>query len=412
MAHLEHAPPPPVRRRCHFATVSLAVSAVLLAALLAAHAASAASRCGSHAWLAWAAERLAFAGVALPPAAATQDMCRRVHEFTSACLLLSGEVVPPAAGPTSLAEHVWRGATQLWSALAGAPAAAPTRLYERDVRDVLFAVTWGVVLYVLRGALMAAVLVPLARVLVQRPADASAKSAQRWHKSVTRFAEQSWILLLYTTSFVLVCGVVRRQPFWPLKTEHFWIGYPHTTMDAATKSLYLWEASNYLHQLIVVCVEERRSDFAQMMFHHVLTLTLIFGSYVTCFHRIGLMILFLLDPSDILLAAAKLIRYMGYQTLCDAAFTLFMLTWIVERHGIFSIVYYSSLVEAPRLLQFIERADLAAGNFMTITSYWVFNGLLGLLQVILLIWCSMILGVAYRVLTNAGAVDSRSDDSE
>lgn len=407
MAH----PPQHVQcRRASFATVSLVVSAALLAALLAAHVASAASRCGSHAWLAAATERLAAAGVSLPPAAATQDMCRRVHEFTSACLLLSGEVVPTAAPPTSLAEHVWRGATQLWSSLAGAP--PPARLYERDVRDVLFAVTWGIVLYVLRGALMATVLGPLARVLVKRPADASARSMQRWHKSATRFAEQSWILILYTASFVLVCGVVRRQPFWPLKTEHFWIGYPHTTMDAAAKSLYLWEASNYLHQLIVVCVEERRSDFAQMMFHHVLTLALIFGSYVTCFHRIGLMILFLLDPSDILLAAAKLLRYMGYQTLCDCAFALFMLTWLVERHGLFSIVYYSSLVEAPALLQFVEHADLAAGNFMTITSYWVFNGLLGLLQVILLIWCSMILGVAYRVLTNAGAVDSRSDDSE
>lgn len=92
------------------------------------------------------------------------------------------------------------------------------------------------------------------------------------------------------------------MPFWPDKPEHFWIGYPHTTMDALTKVLYLWEASNYMHQLIVVCVEEKRSDFYQMMMHHAVTLVLIFGSYACCLHRVGIAILFLLDPSDILLA--------------------------------------------------------------------------------------------------------------
>lgn len=73
-------------------------------------------------------------------------------------------------------------------------------------------------------------------------------------------------------------------------------------MDGLTKAVYLWEASNYIHQLFVINIEARRSDYVQMTVHHIVTMMLIGGSYVCCFWRIGLVILLLMDPSDILLA--------------------------------------------------------------------------------------------------------------
>ena len=42
----------------------------------------------------------------------------------------------------------------------------------------------------------------------------------------------------------------------------------------------------------------------------------------------------------------------------------------------------------------------------------VFLVLLAILQAILLVWFSMIVNVAVRVLTQKGATDSRSDDSD
>ena len=88
-----------------------------------------------------------------------------------------------------------------------------------------------------------------------------------------------------------------------------------------------------------------------------------------------------------------------------------MISWVVMRHGVYSYVYYSCIVIAPKLITFVEKADFVSGNVMTSACYWVFVTLLGVLQCILLIWCAMIFGVAYRVLMYAGAEDSRSDDS-
>lgn len=73
-------------------------------------------------------------------------------------------------------------------------------------------------------------------------------------------------------------------------------------MDALTKAVYLWEASNYIHQMFVINMEARRSDYAQMTTHHLVTLMLIGGSYACCFWRVGLVVLLLMDPSDVLLS--------------------------------------------------------------------------------------------------------------
>jgi len=205
---------------------------------------------------------------------------------------------------------------------------------------------------------------------------------------------------------------VKRQPFWPHQPEHLWIGYPHKTLDALTKAVYLWEASNYVHQLFVINLEARRSDFWQMTLHHYVTLALIGGSYVCCFNRVGLVVLLLLDPSDVLLALAKLLKYMGWQTVCDIMFGLFMMTWTVLRHAMFLWVLWLCYNDAPRLINYTSTPSLESGNVFTPFTYVVFIGLLIVLQFILLIWFVMIIKVAIRVLTAKGAVDSRSDSED
>lgn len=108
-----------------------------------------------------------------------------------------------------------------------------------------------------------------------------------------------------------------------------------------------------------------------------------------------------------------MIKYMGLQTLCDAMFGAFMLSWTFTRHIGYMIVMWSCIYDAPRLIPYQSPADLRTGHVFTYPTYVVFIALLAILQVILLIWFSMILKVLYRVLTNAGAIDSRSDeDSE
>lgn len=254
-------------------------------------------------------------GIAQRPTEATMThVCSRVHSATHACLFLSG-------GTENVTGKAHNGFASTWNQVAHVfgkskvsdMTYAPSLLYKRDPRDALFAVTWGVALLALRGVLMSVLLLPTARRLVKRPPPekwVQAGHQRKYYRSIDRFAEQFWIFLLYATSLMLVVVCVflltktvsRRQPFWLWNPEQLWAGYPHTTMDGLTKAVYLWEGSNYIHQLFVINIEARRSDYVQMTVHHIVTMMLIGGSYVCCFWRIGLVILLLMDPSDILLA--------------------------------------------------------------------------------------------------------------
>lgn len=330
--------------------------------------------------------------------AAWDSWCENIHRVTSACFFLSGAV------HTNASVDGWQYVRTLWT-----DASASTK-YQRDPFDALFAIVWGMILFVIRFACMQCLLLPLGRMLVSRPSGNQAQFERKLHRRIGRFAEQGWVLILYVTSLILVVLAMKRQPFWVWKPEYLWLGYPVTTTDALTKAVYLWEASNYIHQVFVINLEERRSDFWQMLTHHIVTLLLIGGSYVSCFHYVGLVILVLMDPADICLSIAKLSKYMGSTTVCDVLFAIFMLVWIITRHIGYAFVWWSCFKDAPRLIPFGTSYNLASGHMLTQTSYVLFLALLGMLQMILLVWLGMILRIALRVVTAKGAVDTRSDD--
>lgn len=165
-----------------------------------------------------------------------------------------------------------------------------------------------------------------------------------------------------------------------------------------------------------------------MFSHHIITILLIVGSYCTHFTRVGNAVLCLMDPSDILLSAAKCLRYCGLQTLCDAAFGAFMLSWMFTRHVLYLCVVWACLtVGIPRsryeVASKLSSAAVLAGEKpklgkLSVQAWWEealpaslsLTTLLCALQVLLLIWFGMILRVAYRVISGNGATDSRSDE--
>ena len=139
------------------------------------------------------------------------------------------------------------------------------------------------------------------------------------------------------------------------------------------------------------------------------------------------------DSRALTAQAAKILRYMGHQRICDATFGLFLLTWIVARHVLFMRVVWS--VYADGLTQSLPGCyNSVTGQMVSpdggqeifknlfqrllnpggtvcvhnrIQGYFV--GLLLVLQLLTLIWFAMICRVAWRVVHGGGADDSRSD---
>lgn len=129
-----------------------------------------------------------------------------------------------------------------------------------------------------------------------------------------------------------------------------------------------------------------------------------------------------------------MLKYMGYETACNAMFALFLATWAVGRHGIYIPLCWSIYRNVPLVMSYgcysgatMQRQDPSMlGAWRYIEPFldqkgiicldpkvkWVFLTMLLTLQVLCIVWFAMILKVAYTVLKGGDANDTRSDDED
>jgi acyl-CoA-dependent ceramide synthase len=165
-----------------------------------------------------------------------------------------------------------------------------------------------------------------------------------------------------------------------------------------------------------------------MFAHHIITVNLMMFSYVLNWTRVGNAILVLMDFVDILLPVstsldespahgsltrsrypqlAKLFVYTKKPLAADITFGTFMLAWIATRHVLYGIVLWSVYFELPSMLPYDWRPQ--DGYFNSFYSHQAFFGLLLALQLIIIVWFTMICRVAYRAVTGRGVDDERSE---
>ncbi|KAF9482436.1 LAG1-domain-containing protein [Pholiota conissans] len=237
----------------------------------------------------------------------------------------------------------------------------------------------------------------------------STKELRQLNRSVLRFAEQGWSVVYYTIQWGFGLYVHYNLPTRVLDPIDIWREYPHIPIAGPVKFYYLTQNAFYLHQILILNAEARRKDHYQMMCHHVITVILILASYFTHFTRVGCVIMVLMDCCDIFLPLAKMIRYLGLsQFACDCVFGLFLVSWLITRHFLFSIIIWSTIFVGPLYVEF--KWDWEGGYYVTQHAYTGFWVMLLFLEVIQIIWFGMICRVAYRVITGSGAADTRSDD--
>lgn len=290
--------------------------------------------------------------------------------------------------------------------------------------DIFFVFYWIVVFTGLRCIVMEYVLAPFAQ------ACGIAKK-----KAKVRFAEQAWILLYYSMFWSTGMYIMYNSDYW-LNLRALWTNWPDREMDGLSKWYYLVQFAFWLQQIVVVNIEERRKDHAQMFSHHIVTCILIFMSYGYHYSKAGTLILCLMDIADILLPAAKLLKYLRFQTACDIMFGVFMVTWFVTRHILYLSVLYSIHYHVPEEIRYgcfrgstqhlegplpvpdgFEKWTMPfrdpEGLICFTDSVRVgFASMLAVLQCILCMWFVLIVRMAYKVVAGQGADDSRSDDED
>lgn len=274
-------------------------------------------------------------------------------------------------------------------------------LYDIGIDDAYYIANAVITLTFLRSCLMQWVFSPFAKFVCNIHS----------RKARVRFAEQSWSITYYCMSFGVGCWLYYTSPYW-LNIDPIYSGWPHYQMTATFKAYYLVSIGFWIQQVFVLNIEERRKDHYQMFAHHIITCTLTMGSYYYYLTRIGHLILMIMDSGDIFLSSAKVLRYAGLRNACDWMFLLFLISWIVLRHGVYNYLFLHSWNSRHILLGDGCVEGLLQKRCLTPGVLNSFLALLGGLQIITCVWFYLIMKVAYKVVTGTGAEDVRSDEDD
>lgn len=278
------------------------------------------------------------------------------------------------------------------SDIAALPTAPPDIPRDRRVIAVfaaaIFALNWGVRL---------AVLEPFARTRV----------GLRGTK-VAKFAQSVLEAVIYGAFAVLGLLVVPSMDFfWP--SSRWWQGFAeggHEIMRLDLRSYYLMYLARYLQALVSVMLELKRKDFVEMVVHHIVTILVIYASYVYGWNRVGVVVMLLLDPADVPLHLAKLCKYTAeasgrhiWQFLADRLFEFFGVVFFVTRIALYGYVCWSAHFESPRYF------PMSFPKVVCLVS-------LDIILLLQIYWFSLIVKVAVKMIREGVVEDVRSDDED
>jgi len=251
-----------------------------------------------------------------------------------------------------------------------------------------------------------AIILTFTRYFVQNKAVNLAKSLQIKKQDTRRkFSESVWKVVFYCVSFCWGATILFRSG-WLQDTRLFWtnvhaeVGQP--LQDKHIQIFYLFELAFYVHSVYAhLVIEVKRSDFIEMLIHHVATTLLVGLSYYARFYRVGIAILVLHDLSDILFDIAKLFVYTEKEFLANLWFGSWVISWAVLRLYLFPrYILYSTFFESLEVMGY------------NVEMHAFFQFLLWILQILHIFWFGMILSMIVRLVTesNAKLEDTREKD--
>jgi len=181
-------------------------------------------------------------------------------------------------------------------------------------------------------------------------------------------------------------------------------------MRADLRCFYLAYGARYIQALVSVFIEHKRKDFFEMIVHHAVTVVVISISYTYGWNRVGVVVMFLLDPADVFLHSAKMCKYIGdsmskgmprkaaWQLGADIIFVLFTLVFCATRMVMYPYVCWSAHFES---IKFFPHG----------APEWACQALLDTLLVLQCYWFYLLVSAIVRML-KAGAVEDVRSDSE
>lgn len=280
-----------------------------------------------------------------------------------------------------------------------------TGLYGKGINDLFFVFTYMIFFSFFRDFIM---------FMIIRPLTINVFHVYQ-NRKIKRMMEQCYSIVYYGISGPLGLVVMKyHSNLWLFSTENMYKSYPDIELGYYFKLFYLVQAAFWLQQacILVLQLEKPRKDYHELIFHHIVTLLLIWLSYVFHFQQMGLAIYITMDISDFFLSLSKVLNYLE-SILVTPFFLIFIVSWVYLRHYINLKILYSMIWEFEDVGPYV--LDFAQQQYKCWISKPIIFFLILCLQCLNLFWLFLIMRILYRLLFLGVQKDDRSesdDDSE
>jgi len=167
----------------------------------------------------------------------------------------------------------------------------------------------------------------------------------------------------------------------------------------------------YVHGVYThLFLDTKKSDFAIMIVHHVVTLSLLYGAFVVGYFRIGMLVMFSMDICDVFLYSAKILKIVKSGGKVDypkavyyIGFGMIPVSWFL-----FRLLYFPLVVMRATFLDSVCSAGYANSD-----GWLPFNVLLFILLGLNTWWFWIIVKIMWTSLTskNLQALDDIREEN-
>ncbi|XP_076065929.1 uncharacterized protein LOC143039581 [Oratosquilla oratoria] len=219
-------------------------------------------------------------------------------------------------------------------------------------------------------------------------------------KKLKKFQESAWQMTYYASMTVWGAWVMYDRP-WAWKIQYCWTSFPNRSIGFGLWSYIMTTLAYYWSSIITHFLDVRHKDFWVMLGHHMVTILLLTGCYITHTWRGGSLIILVHDVADVPLNGAKLFRYLNLEGVCNVVFVIFVVVWVASR-----LVYLPFWIVHSVLTEMIYIV-VPMTTFM-----YILVGFLLSLIVIHCYWTVLIFRIIYKVLTRGDLQDNRSSSED
>ena len=171
---------------------------------------------------------------------------------------------------------------------------------------------------------------------------------------IEKCATQIYKTLTYITLSIIGYVLLKDEDYYPRSLgghgdiEQMWVDLPYQKQSKNIYLYYIIALSYHLHSLIDQFKYYGKPSFGDMMLHHIITIGLILFSFFNNYVRIGTLVLYLHDISDICGSLSKITLHSKYDVITIISYCGLLLTWIYFRLFVYPFqVIKSALKQVP-----------------------------------------------------------------